>query len=213
MGTDVAVEQGRTWRGLSPVERREARRQRLLGAGLELFGTLGYAATSLTALCSTGGVSPRHFYEIHPGREELLAELYGGIAGDVGRRVRAAQATAPLTVEGQITGGLVAVVAALAEDPRRARVLLVEVVGVSPALDAIRREQIRRLAAIITEAHLRLVAAEVVPAREFGPLAIGLVGAINELLTDWLLKEPRPAVTTVLPPLTQILTAVFELPG
>jgi AcrR family transcriptional regulator len=209
MTTGTSLDTGRPWRGLSPIERREARRRRLLDAGLELFGTLGYAATSLTALCAEGGVSPRHFYEIHPGREQLLAELYGEIATDVGRRVRAAQASAPLTVEGQITDGLVAVVSALTADPRRARVLLVEIVGVSPTLDAIRRESIRRFAAVIAEAHQRLAVAGVVPQRAFGPLAIGLVGAINELLTDWLLKDPRPDVDTVLPPMTEILTAVF----
>jgi AcrR family transcriptional regulator len=208
--SELATSQGRPWRGLSPVERREARRRRLLEAGLHLFGTLGYAATSLTALCAEGGVSPRHFYDIHPGREELLAELYDDIANEVGRAVHAAQVTAPLTVDAQITSGLEAAIAILTEDPGKARILVIEVVGVSSALDAVRREGIRRFAGVIAESHARLVAGGVIPPREFGAIAIGLVGAINELLTDWLLKDPRPDAGTVMPPLVQILTAVFE---
>ena len=207
---DAPVLEGRPWRGQSPLERREARRERLLAAALELFGTLGYAATSLTALCAEGGVSPRHFYEIHPGREQLLGELYDRIAGDVVRRVRAAQATAPLTVEGQTAQSLQAVVTAVADDPRRARVLLLEVVGVSAAQDLQRREAVQAFAAALSAGHDRLATAGAVRAREFGPLAMGLVGAISELLTDWLLKDPRPDVQTVLPPLQEILTAVYE---
>jgi AcrR family transcriptional regulator len=184
----------------------------LLDAGLHLFGTLGYSATSLTALCAEGGVSPRHFYDIHPGREQLLAELYDEIASEVGRAVRAAQLAAPLTVEAQISRGLEAAVSLLTHNPCRARVLVVEIVGVSPALDEVRREGIRRFAGVITESHTRLVLGGVIPPREFGALAIGLVGAIKELLTDWLLRDPRPDAGTLLPPLVQILTAVFERP-
>jgi AcrR family transcriptional regulator len=204
------VDQGRPWRGLSPAQRQQARRRRLLDAGLELFGTVGYAGTSLTGLCAEGGVSPRHFYDIHPGREQLLGELYLEIAADVGRQVQAAVAAAPLTVAGQIESGLAAVVAAVTDDPRRARVLLVEIVGVSPELDAMRRVAVRRFSAVLAEAHARLVVAGAVSPRAFGAVSIGLVGAVNELLTDWLLKDPRPPASSVLPPLTLILTAVFE---
>jgi AcrR family transcriptional regulator len=184
----------------------------LLDAGLHLFGTLGYAATSLTALCAEGGVSPRHFYDIHPGREELLAELYGEIASEVGHAVHAAQVAAPLTVDAQIRAALEAAVAVLTKDPGKARILVVEVVGVSSALDQVRREGIRHFGGVIAASHARLVAGGIIPAREFGAIAIGLIGAINELLTDWLLKDPRPDASTVMPPLVQILTAVFERP-
>ena len=92
--------QGRPWRGQSPQERREARRRRLLDAALELFGTTGYAATSLTALCAQAGVSPRHFYELYAGREPLMADLYDEIVLETARLVDEAYAAAPLTADG-----------------------------------------------------------------------------------------------------------------
>lgn len=82
--------QGRPWRGKSPQERRDARRRRLLDAALELFGTTGYAATSVTTLCARAGVSPRHFYELYAGREQLLADLYDEIVRETARRVQSA---------------------------------------------------------------------------------------------------------------------------
>jgi AcrR family transcriptional regulator len=200
---------GRPWRGLSPVERRDGRRRRLLDAGLDLFGTDGYAATSLTALCAAGSVSPRHFYELFPGREQLLSEVYDELVAETVRRVSDAQQAAPLTVEAQVRAGLAAAVGWLTEDPRRARIVLLEISGVSPALDAHRREVIRGFAAVIDGGRARLAAAGLVRDRPFGQVSVGLVGAINELLVEWLLADPRPAPETVLPPLVDILAAVF----
>ncbi|HEY5145458.1 MAG TPA: hypothetical protein VII82_01760, partial [Polyangiaceae bacterium] len=40
----------RVYRGQSNLERREERRDRLLAAGLDLFGTAGYAATSIEGI-------------------------------------------------------------------------------------------------------------------------------------------------------------------
>jgi AcrR family transcriptional regulator len=210
MQTDAEVT-GRPWRGLSPDQRREGRRRRLLDAGLELFGTDGYAATSLTGLCAAAGVSPRHFYELHPGREQLLAELYGEIVDELHLALRTAQQQAPLTVAAQVDSALRAFAGHLADDPRRARVALVEIVGVSPVLDALRRAAVRRHAAALAEAHARLATAGVVPDSDFDTLAVGLVGAIHELLADWLAKTPRPEVATVLPALAELLGAVYQL--
>ena len=207
MTTDVTVEAGRPWRGMSPLERREARRRRLLAAGLELFGTVGYGGTSLTALCALGGVSPRHFYEIHPGREQLLEELYGEISAEQACAVAAAQARAPLTVHDQVRSGVSAAVGALTEDPRRARVVLLEIVGVGPGL---RRERTQQLARVLTTSHDRLVAAGVLAAREFQPLAVALVGALHELLVDWLLTAPRPEDADVRAAAEQVFTIFYE---
>lgn len=201
---------GRPWRGQSPVERREARRARLLDAALEQFGTAGWAGTSLTGLCAAGGVSPRHFYELWPGREELLTELYDGLVLHTVAAVRAAQEAAPRTVEDQVRAGLSAVLTALGADPRRARVVLLEVVGVSPGLGAHRRRVIDAFADVVTEGHDRLVGSGVVPAQPFRPLALALVGAVNELLSAWLLSDPQPPLEDLLPPLVQVFTAVFS---
>ena len=47
----------RGYGGRSAAERRAERRERLLAAGLELFGTRGYAATSIERLCAAASVS------------------------------------------------------------------------------------------------------------------------------------------------------------
>src|SRR5690349_17857471 len=66
----------RHYGGRSDAQRRAERHERLMEAGLELFGSEGYAATSIERLCATASVSTRNFYEEFPGREALLIALH-----------------------------------------------------------------------------------------------------------------------------------------
>jgi len=201
---------GRPWRGQSPQERREARRRRLLDAALELFGTTGYAATSLTALCARAGVSPRHFYELYPGREPLLADLCDEIVLETARLVDEAYAAAPLTADARICAGLSAAITHQTDDPRRARVLHLETVGVSPWLEQHRRRVIAAFADGTARQYRLLVDDGQVVDRPFGQVATALVGAFDELLVHWLLSEPRTPPQDLLPPAAEVFLAVFE---
>lgn len=210
-GVDVgtAGETGRPWRGRSPGERRAERYRRLVDAGLELFGTQGYASTSLTSVFALAAVSPRHFYELFSDREQLLAAVYGEIVEETARRLQAGLDATELEVRARVEGGLGAVLDYVTEDPRRARITQLEIVGVTHALEWQRREAIRAFAAVIDEQYQTLARASQVTAEPFGLIAIGLVGAVNEVLADWLLRDPRPPAADLLPPLTRLFAAAF----
>src|SRR5918999_5057985 len=51
----------RVYAGMAAEERRARRRARLLEAGLELLGTKGAQATSVTAVCRLARLTPRYF--------------------------------------------------------------------------------------------------------------------------------------------------------
>lgn len=210
MTVEPGATQGRPWRGQSPQERRDARRRRLLDAALELFGTTGYAGTSLTALCAAAGVSPRHFYELYPGREQLMADLYDEIVLDTARLVREAQQAAPLTAEARIRAGLRAALEHQTDDPRRARVLQLEAIGVSPWLEQHRRGVIAMFAEATEEQYRLLVADGQLVDRPFRQVATALIGAFDELLAHWLLSEPRTPPADLLPVAAEVFLAVFD---
>ena len=210
MTDEGAQEQGRSWRGQSPSERREARRRRLLDAALDLYGTVGYAGTSITALCAHANVSPRHFYELYPDREAVMTELYDELVGDVVRLVSEAQADAPLLAEQRVSAGLRAAIEHETEDPRRARVLLLEAVGVSPSMERHRRS-VMALFADATERQYRLLVADgQLVDRPFHEISMALLGAFDELLVQWLLSEPRRPAQELLPIAEEVFLAVFR---
>ncbi|HMJ15220.1 MAG TPA: TetR/AcrR family transcriptional regulator, partial [Polyangiaceae bacterium] len=85
----------RPYGGRAPEERKQDRRERLLEAGLDLFGTIGYTQTSIERLCARAGVTTRHFYEEFGSRESLLKAVYDQVIGRTMIAVRAAIANSP----------------------------------------------------------------------------------------------------------------------
>src|SRR5271163_401625 len=100
-----AVQTARRYRGVTASERRTQRRERLLDAGLELFGTEGYASTSVRTLSAAASLNSRYFYESFASREELLYEVYTEVLKEISAEVINATAEAG-TVEEQAREGL-----------------------------------------------------------------------------------------------------------
>jgi AcrR family transcriptional regulator len=177
---------GRTYGGRSAEDRRAERREQLLEAGLERFGTDGFASTSIRAVCAQAGLTERYFYEAFPGgRDDLLIAVYEKVIGEVAQEVTAAVAAAPADPEARSRAGLQAFCGALAGDRRRARVQLIEVVGVNDTLERRRREAMHLFARFIAEGSKEFISHN--PDLDADLIAMGLVGAVNELMIDWFL--------------------------
>ncbi|WP_131742970.1 TetR/AcrR family transcriptional regulator [Actinomadura roseirufa] len=203
----------RSYGGRSAQERRAERRERLLTAGLELFGTRGYAATSIERLCATASVSTRNFYEEFSGREELLTTLHAIInerAGDALAAARAEGSGAGLPE--RVEQAVRVFVTVTASDPRWARIAFVEVVGVSAELEAHRlgwRSQwAEAVLAIIAEA----VARGEAPDRDHRLTVIAVIGAVNNLVHHWSARGQDVPLDDVIAELTHLVLAVVTAP-
>jgi len=202
-----AAEVQRRYRGMSPAERSAQRRERLLDAGLELFGTQGYASSSIRAVSAAAGLNSRYFYESFSSREELLFEVYQRAVAEVATAVIEATAREE-NVEDQARAGLEASWRLLTGDPRKARVILIEVVGVSERLERTRRENrhafadlLVRNAMSVAGEHVRLRVDPVLTARS-------LMGASMEVLGDWIHGYVDASTEEIVEHLTTIYAAV-----
>lgn len=189
---------------MSPDEREADRRRRLLDAGLGQFGTSGYARTTIEGLCAGAGVTPRHFYDEFGGREALLVAVFDEIVGWVTEAVGAALAAAPEDPVARVRAGIGAFLHAMLDDPRRARVACVEIVGVSPEVEAHRRTVLHAFAALITGEAARLAEGR----RDFSPAALALVGGTNELVVEWVVGDRRLPIDELVEEITRLFVAV-----
>ena len=177
--------------GISGQERLVLRRTRLLDAGLDLFGTDGYAQSSVKAVCERAGLTERYFYESFKTREDLLFAVYEQIVEEVARTSLEAVADADPTPLARARAGLGAFFAVLTGDPRKGRVLSLEVVGVSERLERRRRQTMHDFAAFIGAVAQELAGPDQSPALDRALTAMALVGGTNELLIEWLLDPQR----------------------
>lgn len=174
---------GRRYAGLDPAERARQRRDALLEAATELFGTTGYRATSVKQICTQAGLTERYFYESFRDREAALAAVYEELVTGLRAATRQAIAIQEPT-DALAARGLTAFVDFLTTDQRRAQIVLIEVVGVSPQLEARRHAVLTEFAELVTEVWLD----NGEPTSQQRLIAVALVGGVNHLLVNWLLS-------------------------
>jgi AcrR family transcriptional regulator len=201
------AQEPRRYRGLTASERRAQRREQLLDAGLELFGTRGYANTTIRAVCAAASMNSRHFYESFASREDLLYHVYERIVHEI--VLAAAEETGKVdTLEGKARAGLRAGWTIVTDDRRKARVVALEVVGVSERLDRLRR-QIRHSLADLTANNARSVAGRPMKYRLDPVLtARTLIGGVVEVLIDWINGDVDASVDEIVEHFTHLFTAV-----
>jgi AcrR family transcriptional regulator len=199
----------RPYGGRSLKERLAERRARLLDAGLTLFGTRGYAATSIELVCSKAGVTARHFYEQFESREDLLLEVYEGVIDRTRKAVITALHRSHSTPRNRVTAGLEAYVHAVLDDPRYARIACVEVVGASARVERRRRKTIYEIASLIEAQAQALADQGRVVRRDFSLTAIAMAGACNELVTDAIMRPTPPPTAALVDALVRLFLAVI----
>jgi AcrR family transcriptional regulator len=202
----------RTYRGLSARERLTDRRERLLAAAFERFGGQGYSSTTIEMLCTDAKVSTRGFYECFDGREALLRTLYERIVGEAGALVLHALKEPDETMPGLVHAGLAAYIGYMTEDKKRARITHVEVRRAGEPLHIARRAAVHGFADLIAG----IVAGRADVAQPAGRadldvrrVAVGLVGAVQELLIDWVHATPGPTSAEVLATAEYLFLAAF----
>lgn len=197
----------RGYGGITADQRHGLRRERLVRAGLEQFGTNGYNATSIEALCAAAGVSTRNFYDHFATREALLIAVYDQITEVSQRAIVEAVTTADPTLEHQARAGIEAFTHTMLGDERRARINFIEVIGASRAVEARRREVIRSFAAILEAFAAELMKHGTIATRDARTGALALIGAVQEVLRDWVTGNERPPLAPIIDDLVSLVLA------
>ena len=118
---DTAVP--RPYRGVSATDRRDQRRQRLIDAGLQLFGTRGVAAVGIVDICAEAGLTKRYFYENFASIDALADSVFEYVTGNL---VAAVAPAIELGAGRDPRPALTVYTRALLSDPRVVRLLAVE---------------------------------------------------------------------------------------
>ena len=205
--------ESRTYGGVPLAQRRAERRRRFMDAAIEVVGTQGYAATSVTELCKAAGLSRRQFYDEFGDREELLLAVYDDILDTALADVRAALAETPVgtDVVSVATAAMTAFMTSITVDRRRATLVYVAVVGVSERVEAHRLARRQELVAFLQGMVNQYVPDRVRRTRpEEQMAAVGFIGAITAVLHTWSTTTGRrPRATTVAATLARMLVAQF----
>lgn len=187
----MSQEKPRRYKGLTPDQLKAERRQRLLDAGLELFAEQGYVNSPIELICSTAKVTTRHFYEQFKGREALLSALFQSLVEEMSLQVASSLQDESQDMTERVTLSIRNGIKALLSDPRKARIICLETVGVSPEMEQQRRKVIHGFAGIVKQYSESLSASGLLPKRDYYLPAIAMVGATMGLVVEWLESDNK----------------------
>jgi AcrR family transcriptional regulator len=173
----------RTYAGVSASERVAARRAKLLDAGLELFGTRGFTATGVKDVCHEARLTDRYFYESFRDSRALFLAVFDRLTDELFGAVAAAVAQSGDDAERQLRDAIGTFIDALAEDPRKPRVLFAEAAAAGPEAAAHMRATLRRFGALVA-ATARTHLPPSTPDEDVQLVALSLVGLLERVVSD-----------------------------
>lgn len=173
----------RVYGGVDADHRASERRARLLEAGLELLGSGDSGASpTIRAMCAKADLGPRYFYESFTDGDALVVSVYDEVIQDVVMSTLAALASAGTEERKQIEVGLTAIVAVVADDPRKGRVLF-DAAITHTALAQKRLESARMFSGLLAAQAQSFYGIEASGALD--TVSRFLVGGLGETLTAW----------------------------
>jgi AcrR family transcriptional regulator len=181
----------RSYRGMSPEERRAERRSRLIAAGVAVYGERGYRHATIKAVCEAAGLTERYFYESFQNSEALLIACFNAVTYSVLGEIVEAARLAGRARGARARAMLHTYFAALQREPHSARVFLVEIRGVSRAVDAAFDAALRA----VGEEVARVVAPPGAPSDPL--LQAGVVGGVIHIALRWICDGYRPSLDDV----------------
>ncbi|HWC22801.1 MAG TPA: TetR/AcrR family transcriptional regulator [Flexivirga sp.] len=181
-------EQARPYAGASREARQSARRERLIDAGIALFGTSGFRAATVGGVCDTAGLNKRYFYESFATLEDLLCAVYEVVVADLKQSLFSRGGDDPLAV---VRGFIDGFLGWVQDNPVRSRVHLFEVLGVSERVDGLYRSYARSVGDELCD-RLAATIGVTVDGRQRRFLGDALVGAGIQIAVDWVISDYDP---------------------
>jgi AcrR family transcriptional regulator len=200
--------QSRIYGGVKANLREEERRKKLIEAGLEAFGTRGYAKTNIKMICGIAGLTERYFYESFRHKEDLLCAVYRELIDEGQRDAMAALEDSEGFPLETASRALMIFYQRFQQDPRRAQIQLFEILGVSHNIDREYQNAMRLLADMV-----RLFLCKVFPhiheeILNRSMIPTGLAGSIIMIAHEWVLGGFVTPVDDIISQCTDLFVAV-----
>ena len=189
----------RQFKGLSLTERKQARREKLIQAGIEAYGRQGFFAVTVKDICNEAKLTERYFYESFKKSDELFQTIFLTLIDQVQQNVMQAIMQASPVPEKMIASGLTALLTTLKNNPGMARIIYIDAMLVQELHNQAtihetmsRFERMIHAFVMLTMPHIKR------SEREISLIATGLNGYITQIAIRWVMSGFKQSMDEVL---------------
>jgi AcrR family transcriptional regulator len=173
----------RHYAGHSAAERQLQRRDRLIEAAIKVYGKHGYRNATVKFVCDAAGLTERYFYESFANSEALLIASFDAVAHAVLSCLDAIRKEHDGPPEERTRAMLRAYYKMLKDDPDGARLFVVEIASVSPAVEEALTKAVREFGELLSrtlvpETNVRLKRDQLIRA--------GVIGGVLHIAKNWI---------------------------
>jgi AcrR family transcriptional regulator len=189
----------RQFKGLSLTERKQARREKLIEAGIEAYGTHGFFAVTVKDICNEAKLTERYFYESFKKSDELFQTIFLKLIDQLQYNVMQAIMQASTDPRKMIESGLTALLTTLKDNPRMARIIYIDAMLVQELHNqATIHETMLRFDRMI-HAFVMLMMPHIDRSeREISLVATGLNGYVTQIAIRWVVSGFKQSMQEVL---------------
>ncbi|MBX6342574.1 MAG: TetR/AcrR family transcriptional regulator [Thermomicrobiaceae bacterium] len=191
--------------------RSQVRRERILDAALQVFTRRGYRDASMDEIASASETSKGGVYFHFPNKQAIFVALLDRLAALLMTRAEAAIAAEPDPLR-QIDAALIVVLDTFASHRSLARLFLVDALGAGREFNAKLMEIHRAFADLIARHLDEAIGQGLIPPIDSRVAGMVWFGALNEVVTRWVLDEGARPLEESYPALRLLLRRSVGVP-
>ena len=201
----------RQFKGLSLTERKQARREKLIEAGIAMYGTQGFFSVTVKDVCNEAKLTERYFYESFKKSEELFQTVFLKMIEKMQTCLTQAVLMAAPEPNNMVTAGLSALLSAIKDDPRMARIIYIDAMLVQDLHNqATIQETLTQFDRIIQGFVMITMPNAPHSAEEVSLMATGLNGYVTHIIIRWVSEGFKQPLEDVLAACCAVFQSFIE---
>ena len=201
----------RQFKGLSLTERKEARREKLIEAGIAMYGTQGFFSVTVKDVCNEAKLTERYFYESFKKSEELFQTVFLKMIEKMQTCLTQAVLMAAPEPNNMVTAGLSALLSTIKDDPRMARIIYIDAMLVQDLHNqATIQETLTQFDRIIQGFVMITMPNAPHSAEEVSLMATGLNGYVTHIIIRWVSEGFKQPLEDVLAACCAVFQSFIE---
>ncbi len=199
----------RSFKGVSLEDRQAERRERLMEAGLQSYGTMGYFSVTVRDVCVEAKLTERYFYESFKNSGTLFDAIFMRLVEDLQQCLVAAVMQGAPDPRRMIQLGLAAFFKRLNDDKRMTRILFIDAILVHENDGQSMYQAVRRFD-LMTQSFIALMVPKAQENMSLVSLiSTGLTGYVSHLATRWVLSGFKENVENLISACMALYEALF----